>query len=322
MGWAIMVVLIAGAELAVSRTIREVFVRGMRALPLLSPVIPMLLWRSEAATQMISFPEHFIYAKAVIFASILKGLWLPLDTAMSLAILIAAAVAVASAAGRRVEPRLATGGALLVLAALVMPAKIFGSWGADLRLAPVAAIVLLASIGPAVAPARERALFTIGLALFAIRAGWTTVAWSRAEAVLETRLAIVNDVPAGSRMGYFHVVEPCRRTWTRTADLHVGSYAVIRRNLYTNSLFNLPGGDVLLFRVPGDGERWVDPSQFLFRKDCRDVGITDIAARLNGMAASGFDYIWVAGLKPDSVPRPTGYEVVRVIDTDVMIRRP
>lgn len=46
MGWAILLILVAGAELAPVRSVRDLFVRAGRALPLLAPLIPLLAGHS------------------------------------------------------------------------------------------------------------------------------------------------------------------------------------------------------------------------------------------------------------------------------------
>jgi hypothetical protein len=56
---------------------------------------------------------------------------------MTAAIGLATGLAILWAGGRKVEPRLAAGGVLLMFAALLGPTTALGSWGADLRLTPM-----------------------------------------------------------------------------------------------------------------------------------------------------------------------------------------
>jgi hypothetical protein len=320
-GWAVMMLPVAGAELASVKSVRDAIRRCLRAAPLLVPVIPMLLWRGSGDGQF-SYRQDVLEMKVMNFVTMLKGLSLPFDLAFTAVLLLVAMAALLVAAGRRIEPRLAAGAGFLLLASLTLPAVAFGAWGADLRITPVAVMVAIMAIGPATSPARERTLFAIGAALFALRTGWTTVTWVEAQPVLAERLSLLDDVPRGSRMGFAAVADSCRAPWVLTPDRHIASYAVARRDAFTNTLFTVPGSDIMQIRDPADRVRWFDRSQDVAALCPQGVPDKEaLAARLDEMAAAGFDWIWIAGIAPDRIARPDGYAVVRALHSDVLIAR-
>jgi hypothetical protein len=309
MGWAILLLIVAGSELSQVRSARDLLVRAVRAAPLITPVIPLFLWRSSGGGVPFWQDPDILTSKFMNFVTVLKGLWLPFDLGMTIIIGLVAGFALLSASGRRVEPRLATGAGLLVVTALLLPTKIFESWAADLRLTSVAVMVAIMAIGPAVSPRRERLLLAIGASLFILRAAWTTVQWRQGDRVLSARLNLLNAVPIGSRLGFLSVDTSGRVPWTLTPDRKLGGYAVTRRNAFTNSLFQTAGSDVMSFRSATDRARWFDGSQ-----DITDLPMLNM--RIAQMQADGFGAIWVAGLRV--APPVPGYTVAYSRGTDTL----
>ncbi len=319
MGWAIFLILVAGAELAAARSVRDLAVRTLRALPLLAPLAPLLIWRGSGDQPMFWYGRDVLHFKVMNFVTMLKGLSVPLDLAMTVVIGAAALLALLWAGGRRLEPRLAMSGGLLLVAAIVLPETVFGSWGADLRLTPVAVMVAIMAIGPAARPDRERLLVALGAALFALRAGWTSVQWWQAGRVLEARLAILDAVPRGSRVGFLSVGTKCR-SWTLAPDRKLGAYAVTRRDSFANTLFQIPGSDLMTLRRPADQAYWFDQSQDI--PVLCPQGEPDRAAlraRMARMVRDGFTAMWIAGADPASVAPPAGFRIAYRRGTDLLL---
>src|SRR3546814_13855037 len=105
------------------------------------------------------------------FVTVLKGLSMPFDLAMTAVIGIAAILALLWAGGRKLEPRLAVGGGFLLLAAMVLPTTVLGSWGADLRLTPVAMMVAILATCTSVRPERRELLVLLCTSLVVLRVG-------------------------------------------------------------------------------------------------------------------------------------------------------
>ncbi|MDB5712829.1 MAG: conserved rane protein of unknown function [Sphingomonadales bacterium] len=320
MGWAVLLILVAGAELASTRSRRDLALRVLRALPLLAPAIPMMFGRTNGGGRLFWSDPHVLTAKAMNFVTILKGLSMPFDLGMTAVIGIGAMLALFWAGRRKIDPRLGTGAALLLLAALVLPTTVMGSWGADLRLTSVAVMVAIMAIVPALSPSRERALIMLGASLFLLRVGWTSLQWREADRMLSARLKILDAVPAGGRLAFVTAGTTCRASWTLTPDRKLGAYAVVRRSSFTNTLFQIPGSDLMIIRSPADRAVWFDGSQDVAAR-C-PAGLPDLQAvrqRMNRMAIAGFTGIWVAGIDREALPILPNYHVVYTRETDTLL---
>ncbi len=319
MGWAILLILVAGAELAAVRNGRDLVRRMVRAAPLLLPAIPLALWRADGTGRPFWYDPNFVMFKVMNFVTALKGLSLPFDLGMTIVICGAAMLALLWAGGRKLAPSLAISGAALLFGAICLPTTMLGSWGADLRLAPVAMMVALMAIGSASDPQRERQLFVLGACVFAVRAGVTSLQWWQADRVLEARLLLLDEVPRGSRLGFIAIETQCRN-WALTPDRKIAAYAVTRRDAFANTLFQIPGADLMTLRKESDRARWFDGSQDI-RPRC-PTGTPDLKAlraRMAAMKADGFDVLWVAGVKPPEVPALAGYTVARTNKIDTLL---
>lgn len=319
MGWAILLILVAGAELATLRSARGLFDRALRAAPLLLPVVPLLVWRTDGGGRLFWYGPDLLHSKAMNFVTALKGLSMPLDLGMTALIGLAAILAVLWAGGRRLEPRLAVSGGLLLLTALLLATTVLGSWGADLRLTPVAVMVAIMAIGPAARPARERLLIAFGASLFVLRAGWTAVQWWQADRVLQSRLAILDEVPKGGRLGFLSAEAECRG-WTLTPDRKLGAYAITRRDSFANTLFQIPGSDLMTLRRSSDRAYWFDGSQDIPTLCPQGVpDMDELRARMARMKQKGFTGLWIAGIEAASVPRLSGYAIAYTRGTDTLL---
>lgn len=327
MGWLILLTLVAGAELASLRSLRAVPGRILRAAPLLLPALPLLLWRGQGAGPLFWYAPHLLAQKAMNFVTVLKGVWMPLDLAMTAAVGTASLLALAWAGKRRLEPRLALGGGLLVLATLLGPSTALGSWGADLRLAPYAVMVCIMAIGPAADVRRERLLLALGTSLFVLRSSWISAQWFTASRQYEASLTLLDSVPRHARLGYLVMRDSCRTPWTMKADRKLGAYAIVRRSAFSNTLFQIPGSDIMILRDPDARANWIDGSQEIARicpQGTPDFG--ELGRRLDRMKRAGFDHIWVAGVAPEAIPPVSGYQAVRTSDHGTLLalqpRRP
>lgn len=320
MGWAIFVLIVAGVELAGMASARGLVRRAAATLPILAPLVPMLVWRGTASGPAFTLAPHFLASKLVNVATMLKGTTRAVDLAMLGLVALAAVVALIAARRGRIEPRLGAAAALLALAALVLPTTVLGSWGADLRLTPVAAILALLAIRPARDRRIEIALLAAGLALFAARAGWVAVQWARESAVIGRRLAILDAVPRGSMMGFVAADRTCGTPWRLDPDRKLGSYALVRRDAFTNTLFQIPGADLMTIRDPAIAARWYDGSQDVAAR-CPGGGIDRAAvqARVRALADAGFTTVWIAGVPWRTLAMP-GFAAVAARDDDTLVR--
>ncbi len=320
MGWAILLLIVGGAELATLRNPRNLLASAIRLLPFFAPLVPLLLWRHQSAGPLFVFEDGWLSERILNFLIVLKGLDRWFDIVMTAIVGVAAMLAFAWATAPRAAPRLAIPGLFLALATLAMPGTVLGSWGADMRLAPVAVMIAIMAIGPAREPAREKALILIGLALFAARVGYAAILWKQDSDVMERQLTMLDAVPRGSRMGFLFVRSDCDIPWRLTPDHKLGAYAIARRDVFSNTLFRIPGADLMIARSMDDRAHWFDGSQDVPAR-CPQLGINFslLDIRMNAMAKAGFGTIWIKGVDSNRLVPPTGYRIVRSVPDNVLI---
>lgn len=320
--WAILLVLAAGNESAALRSRRDLLPALRRNLPLLAPLVPLLLWRAHAQGSDLAFVyEDVVLTKMAVFAGALRGTWMKLDLALLFVLALAALLAVRWAGRRQIEPRLFASGLFLALAAVAAPQFLLNSWGTDIRTAPVAIVLLVLSITPAADPRRERLLCQIGLALFLVRVASVTLYWELRSPRLERKLAMLDAVPRGGRLGYLYAPPSCDG-WALLPDEKLASYAVPRRQVFVNTLFMVDNARLVTVRDPHLQAHWTSDSQRVDRV-CpaeRPDAVT-LRAKLTAMQHDRFDAIWVSGVARRELPRVPGYTVARSLPQETMLVR-
>jgi NADH:ubiquinone oxidoreductase subunit 6 (subunit J) len=145
------------------------------------------------------------------------------------------------------EPRLGGALALLFVAYLAAPARLWGGSGLDHRL-PLALFLLLVAGSAPSFPSR-RAAVAVGVAaglLLALRMAAVERVWLRADRIYAADLAGIDALPRGARLA---VAYPANATHaTAVPELHLPAMAVVRRDAFVPTLFALPGQQPLALR--------------------------------------------------------------------------
>ena len=324
-GWSILVVAAGFAELVRLRSVRDMMAAAGRLLPLATPILPMLLWRSDAVGAKLYgwTEENILWAKALNFITVLKGWDRTADLAITGAIGLLALLAFLWAGRRRLDDRLVAAGFGVCLMATLIPTTVLGSWGADFRLAPAGVMLLLLSLAPARDPRREKLIFLAGLALFVFRSAGIAKSWHSASLVMEQRLGMLDAVPYGSRMGFLAVQTRCDyHPWELDPNRKLPGLAVARKDLFINTLFQVKGADLMTIRDPKDEATWYDLSEDILPR-CPQGGIDhkELRDRIEQMARDNFGRIWIWGAQAADVPLPSGYRLIRASGEDVLIGR-
>jgi hypothetical protein len=105
-----------------------------------------------------------------------------------------------------------------------------------------------------------------------------------------------------------------------TPDRKIGAYAITRRDAFTNTLFQIPGSDLMTIRHPSDRAYWFDGSQdipILCPQGAPDMA--ELRARMTRMERGGFTSLWIAGLDAKAVPPLPGYIVAYTRGTDTLL---
>lgn len=319
--WVVLIILAAGNALGSLHDKRDVWPELRRYAPLLLPLIPLLLWRSDLGASGLGFEyDEFILTKLAIFIGVLRGTWMKIDIALLVAVIVAALLAMRWARPRTAERRLFIAGALLLVAALAAPDHLLSTSYADLRIAPVALMVLILAIPPAQDPRHERIVCFLGLALFLMRLTSVTICWAQRSPMLEQRLAMLDAVPRGGRLGYLYAKSTCDG-WRLTPDEKLGSYAVTRRGAFVNTLFMTENARIVAIRDP-KLRPWVSETQRLTvgcPGERLDAG--SLFTSMQAMRRDRFDAIWISGVPLEALPTLAGYTVVRSQPGETMLLR-
>jgi hypothetical protein len=296
MGWGVLVLLVGGFELArlwrrrTPPALGDALLRGLALVP---PIVLTLAWRSDGGA-LLAWGDDLLMRKAMNWIVILRGeaKWIDLATPALLAF-----ACLAACRRQAVDPRIATGAALVALACLVMPTTLFGSWGADERIAPAAVIAALLSLRWRGDRRSALAFATLALALFGLRTLLIARDWHRLDQAYASHLRALDAVPPGARIHAIVLQDRCRTAWASTAYNHLPSIAIARRAALVNSQWLLPGAALLKVRYPLDPALAHDPSQLVDGFDCNGPLAEPLAERLKRLGAGPWQYLWVLGTR-------------------------
>jgi hypothetical protein len=324
--WGVLGVLVGGWELgeaftkqgerlptAVGRIIA-------RCAPLLLPLLPMIYWR--AGRGGMATDEWFVWTtKALWITEMLRDQSRLLDVAsvLGIAFIIAAVVGLTYIQERRLafEPHLGFAALALASLYLVVPNQLLGSSYADTRLAPVAMMVTLLSIAPG-SGAIERYCAVMMIILLAVRLAVGSAGYAAYDRDFTSHLRALDLITPGARVVAL-VRSPCEalapelvsspgeEPWRLPRDQHLASLAVVRRSAFVNTSWKV-SGDELVMPTGALGSSFnADPSQFVSDDDdCPTDLRPRLAQRIAEVPRDIFDYVWVLGFAPASLPRYDG----------------
>jgi hypothetical protein len=208
---------------------------------------------------------------------------------------------------RRLAIDLHLGVASLVLALLylVMPYQIFGSAYADTRLAPVVAIVFILAVKPP-RGLIEQLCALAAVALLAVRLAVGAQGYAAYDRDFTSHLRALDRIVPGSKVAAL-VGYSCYRPWREARTQHLASLAVVRRHAFVNTHWDISGAELLVPKgALGTGYN-ADPSQFVFDfRHCPKDLRPRLAQKIAAVPRDVFDYVWVFGFPPASLPAYPG----------------
>jgi hypothetical protein len=250
----------------------------------------------------------------------LRDQWQPLDIGC-----LALAVVLIYAAFRSrylmFDRALGLAAAALLAAVAIIPFQALGSAFADGRLWPVVFIVALLSIRfSADAPLRwQQALAAGAAAIFALRIALTTIGFQAYDTAFARHLQVLDHIERGARVAVF-VEFPCDVEWRRPRIDHLDGLAIVRRDVFTNGQWDVPGAQ-LLTPLGAVGTRFnADPSELVRRPDCPADLRPVLASRIAAFPRDRFAYVWVTGFAPKTLPAWPGMTPVFADDRTILYR--
>jgi hypothetical protein len=303
-GWGLLGLLAFAADSADQRdrhgaTRLQAFFHGaLHSLPLALPFVLMLAWRSGAVAGVTA--DWFNWdAKGRWLIGMLKERWVAWDKAGAV-LLMALPVLALFRLGFKFRHAMALATIFLALLFVLLPRIVFGSAYADMRLVPFLVAVALLGIVPNgwVERRLSGAIAVAALLFFAARIAVTTWTFADLDRAWQGQLAALEHVPPGARV-LVQASVPCSRAWRSNRMEHVGSFAIARRDAFTNDQWAMPGAQLIGVRYDEGAPFVVDPSQIMRHPRCRGYRETSLALTLRLLPEKAFDYVWFIDL-----PRP------------------
>ena len=285
---------------------------GSRGVPLIAGVladcavlllalIPMLLWRS-ASNGAVS-GEWSLALKILWLISVFRSAppWIDwLSTGMLALVLVIGTIE----RSVRIHGAMALAALLCLAAFIALPARVFGSYYADMRLVPYMLMVaLLALDGRKIGQTARRVAWTGAILFLALRLSVTTADYADKDRLIRESLPAVEALPRGARVANF-AIEPCGFTWRLNPLRHIGGFAIARRSAFTNDQWDVPGANALAVHYPAAEPFVRDPSQSVTAAQCPLSGLDSLPQALDRLPTGAFTHVWINGLDPATLRLP------------------
>lgn len=315
-GWGIFCVLI-WAQRGDYRSLRACTVGLLKLTPLGAPLLLMLALRYGTHGSAETLGWYALQYKLLALTWTLRDQIQWFDIACLGLSIVLILVGIMS---RRFETHPALGCAALTLlvALFVMPYQLFGSAYADARLWPVVIIIAVLALRPVPGASRwlAPALALTAAVVFAVRLAVTTIGFQTYNRDFARHLQALDRLPIGAHVVVF-VEFPKDVPWRRPRFEHMDGIAIVRREVFTNSQWEVPGAQ-LLIPLGARGTRFnADPSQYI-------MGSGDLRGRLqmrlNAFPRDRFDFVWLIGFRPETLPRYPGLMPLFADDRTILYR--
>ena len=215
--------------------------------------------------------------------------WLDLA---SLALIAAAPALLLSLRRARLQSGMTLFAALLTLLFWALPLSFMNGFYGDLRLLAVIWIAVLLALRCDLTSRSAGAIAVAALLLFAVRLTATTIGWTQRGHALTADLEALNQVPRGARIAAFAPLRTCQH-WSNDGLSHLASLAIVRRDAFTSSEWDLPGQNLLRPAfLPGSTYNHVTAPGV-----AGTCSGPTIASLLAGLPRERFDYVWLLRVK-------------------------
>lgn len=311
-GWAFLSLLCGSSALAhviaaryrVRTALKEII---SKCWPLLLPLVPMLVWRSEAGgLNLMGWGLNF---KLQWLVSVFRTKWIGPDAA-SVFVVVSLIYWAIRSKSVGFDMRLSIAALLCFVSFMLLPIQVFGSMFADMRLAPYVLMTALLAISPQKLGSKTmRTLNLIAFTFFACRMLTTAAAYIEQDRSVAEVLPTIDSIPEGSRVAFFSVV-PCTETWELPVLSHMGGVALARRNVFVNNQWQVAGVNPLIVDYAAAAPFEHDPSQFVHEGDCKRPVYPNLARVLDEFPHPAFTHVWIVGSLPDPLVVPLGLEPI------------
>ncbi len=325
-GWVIMCLMCGAAELykqydkAGTVNVTVLTRTSLACLPLLAPLAIMLTHRGVGGEGMLVWKGFFDLFK--ILMTSLRDRWAYFDLLSVLLILSVILLSITRLFGLRLEPRLAWPAGLLFIAFMFLPFGVDGSAFVNTRIAPFALALAIISIKSDHLDTKKFLVFVaVGLAFFVTRIAAHTASMAMYDKDYKQKMESISYIPEGSAVITFSA-ENCGNVlslWTHPRLDHLSGVAVIRKNIFINSLWEVKGLHSLSIKY--QSQPFVSsPSNMVSLPECTNKNFPLFSEQMDKIPPEVFDYVWLIGIPRKEWPQKDWMTIVWERD-DVMLAK-
>ena len=306
-GWVMLGAMCGAAELHSRRAVGVPWVRPLigtvvACLGLLAPIVLIVLGPHADKSSVHGWLAWHDLARGAIEQ--LRDRWAAWDV-VSLVVLLALVAATLTGIGKLRFAPAALWPAIALLALFVLaPLELNGSMYVNTRIAPYAlALGIVAIDTGALAVSRQAALAAGAVLFLAARLAGNTLSFGLYDASYTRELAAIDHLPRGAAVLTLTEM-PCRKwfnKWEEPRLEHLAGMATVRRDAFTNVVWDIKGLHLMENRMPQAGWFRSDPSEFVSSVDhCPFYGSPRTV--LAGAPLGAFSHVWLIGVPASARP--------------------
>lgn len=304
-GWGLLGILCTADSLARSLKAGRTWPQALwdtllRCLPLAAPLVPTLAWRSSAAAASGTTGWFNPLAKVAWMVAILRLEGEVIDKVSAFVLLIAVYAGLRSPR-IAIDRTMATSALIAFVGYMALPAEVFQSLYADMRLAPYVVMLALLAMRETGTDTRRRAMWMMAALVFlGFRLAYTGIVFKQRENALEKQMEALQVIPEGSRLATLFL-RPCEAAWELPWLSHAGSVAIARRHVFANDQWSKAGVNLMTVHYPAAGAFATDAAEIVYAPECGNT--PTLAGALARLPVQAFTHVWVLGARRDDIPR-------------------
>jgi len=321
-GWGVLGLLVFASEMVRERARDERFIpaafrAGLACLPLVPPLLLMIAWRSgNVAGVSIDFFNWT--SKMIWLITVLRDRWLAFDLVSTLILFVLVGMGFMRR-GLTMDWTLRIASLMLLVGYMALPRILLGSAYADMRVVPyMLAIAVIALCPRNLSPRGVGILAACAAAFFLVRTIGTTISFAGYASHNARQLAALEHVEHGSRVLVL-TEKPCAMPWSLSRMDHLGGFAVVRRDVFTNDNWAMAGAQLLRVKYRA-GRFSEDPSQMVEAPACRRRGRLNLGEAIAAFPRDRFDYVWLIDAVPENWPVDAGLRMLWHSQTGALYR--
>jgi hypothetical protein len=297
-GWVMLGAMCGAAELQARRAAGQNWGRcligtALTYASLIAPIVLIVLGPHADKSSVSGWLAWHDLARGAIEQ--LRDRWAAWDVISLLALLALAGAALLGIGRLRLAPAALWPALALLALFLFAPLELNGSMFVNTRIAPYAlALAIVAIDTRALAVPRQAALAGAAALFLVARLAGNTLSFAEYDASYTRELAALDHIPRGASVLTFTEM-PCQKwfkKWRESRIEHLAGMATVRRDAFTNVLWDIKGLHVMENRMARAGWFRSDPSEFVSSVDhCPFYGTP--RAAVAGAPLGAFTHLWL-----------------------------